>query len=125
MLADPAARYRPTAEPIEVIGLPLLDDDHPRLDSSVRESEMIHLTSVAILGDQLFLVLRNNRKECGWRSRIEVYDVTYDALAAIVVLTGCRRVELTEVGYADVIKLAACPLSDCVFALTQRRAGHR
>ena len=113
---DPAARYRPTPQPIEVIGLPLLDDD----ERSPDESEIIQPSSAAILNDQLFLLLRSERKH-GKRSRLEVYDVTYDALAAILVLTNRRRVEMTGVAQnANVIKLVACRQQDCVFLLTQQ-----
>ena len=96
--------------------MPLLDDD----ERSPDESEIIQPSSAAILDDQLFLLLRNEMKR-GKRSRIEVYDVTYDALAAIFVLTNRRQVKMTGVAqYADVLKLVACRQQDCVFLLTQQ-----
>ena len=87
---------------------------------------MIFLSSAAILGDQLLLLLRHT-EDGEWlkSSRIEVYDITYDALAAIIVLTSRRQVDLTKLRDADAIELLACPKRDCVFVLAQQRCHGR
>ena len=82
---------------------------------------MNQLSSAAIVNNQLFLLLRTEKKRRGKRSRIEVYDVTYDALAAILVLTNRREVEMPGVAKeSNLIKLVACQQQDCVFILTQQ-----